>query len=96
MPRFEVDSVQVVQASAAVQASAQQIGTEVDRMMRHLVQLQGSWSGSAATSFQSVVGDWRVTQERVRVALEQIQAALAQAGRQYQEVEDAAVRMFTV
>ncbi|GAB6900468.1 WXG100 family type VII secretion target [Kineosporia succinea] len=95
MPRFEVDSVQVVQASGAVQASAQQIGTEVDRMMRHLVQLQGSWTGVAASQFQTVVNDWRGTQERVRVALEQIQAALAQAGRQYQEVEDAAVRMFT-
>lgn len=95
MPRFEVDSVQVVQASAAVQASAQQIGSEVDRMMRHLVQLQAGWSGAAASSFQNVVGDWKVTQERVRTALEQIQAALAQAGRQYQEVEDAAVRMFS-
>ncbi|GAB3265918.1 hypothetical protein GCM10027456_49750 [Kineosporia babensis] len=95
MPRFEVDSAQVVQASAAVQGSAQQIGTEVDRMMRHLVQLQAGWSGSAATSFQSVINEWRVTQERVRLTLEDIQAALAQAGRQYQEVEDSAVRMFT-
>ncbi len=95
MPRFEVDSAQVVQASAAVQTSAQQIGSEVDQMMRHLVQLQAGWSGSAASSFQNVVNEWRVTQERVRSALDDIQAALAHAGRQYQEVEDAATRMFT-
>jgi early secretory antigenic target protein ESAT-6 len=94
MSRFEVDSAQVAQASAAVQASAQQIGGEVDRMMRHLLDLQGSWKGQASVSFQHVVTDWRSTQERVRVALEDIQRALALAGQQYAEVEDAAARMF--
>jgi WXG100 family type VII secretion target len=94
MSRFEVDSAQVAQASAAVQASAAQLGTEVDRMMRHLLALQGSWKGQAASSFQRVVDDWRATQERVRIALEEIQRALAIAGRHYAEVEDATARMF--
>jgi early secretory antigenic target protein ESAT-6 len=95
MTRFEVDSAQVSRASTAVQASAQQIGSEVDRMMRHLLELQAGWHGQAATSFQHVVTEWRSTQERVRVALEEIQAALAAAGRQYEEVEASAVRMFS-
>lgn len=95
MTRFEVDSAQVAAASTAVQASAQQIGSEVDRMMRHLLELQGSWKGQAATSFQHVVGEWRGTQERVRTSLEEIQRALAVAGRQYDEVESAAARMFS-
>ena len=94
MSRFEVDSAQVSQAGAAVQASATQIGTEVDRMMRHLLDLQSSWQGQASTSFQHVVGEWRGTQERVRSALEEIQAALSTAGRQYEDAEAAAVRMF--
>ena len=95
MTRFEVDSAQVTQAGAAVQASAQQIGAEVDRMMRHLLELQAGWRGQASTSFQHVVTEWRGTQERVRSALEEIQAALAVAGRQYEEVEASAVRMFS-
>jgi WXG100 family type VII secretion target len=94
MTRFEVDSAQVSQASAAVQASAQQIGSEVDRMMRQLLELQAGWHGQAATSFQHIVTEWRGTQERVRQALEQIQVALAMAGRQYEEVEASAIRMF--
>jgi early secretory antigenic target protein ESAT-6 len=94
MSRYEVDSEQVATASAAVQASAQQIGGEVDRMMRHLLELQASWKGQAATSFQQVVTDWRGTQERVRAALEEIQRALAMAGRQYEDAEVAAARMF--
>lgn len=95
MTRFEVDSAQVSAAGTAVQASAQQIGAEVDRMMRHLLDLQAGWRGQAATSFQHVVTEWRGTQERVRSALDEIQTALALAGRQYEEVEAAAVRMFT-
>jgi 6 kDa early secretory antigenic target len=94
--RFEVDAAQVAQASSAVQTSASTIGAEVDRMMRHLVQLQASWKGQAATSFQHVVTEWQGTQERVRASLEDIQRALASAGRQYEEVEAATARMFTV
>lgn len=94
MTQYQVDSARVEQAGAAVATSAQAIGTEVDQMMRNLLELQGSWRGQAATSFQQVADDWRSTQERVRTALEEIQRALAAAGRQYQEVEDAAARMF--
>ena len=94
MTRFEVDSAQVAQASGAVRASAQRIGTEVDQMMRHLLDLQGSWRGQAASSFQQVVADWRATQERVRASLEEIQRALAVAGQNYAEAEEAAARIF--
>ena len=95
MSRFEVDSTQVAAASAAVQMSVQELADEVDRMMRRLLELQASWKGSAATSFQHVVTDWRSTQERVRLTLEEIQRALAVAGRQYEDAETAATRMFT-
>jgi early secretory antigenic target protein ESAT-6 len=95
MSRFEVDSTQVSAASAAVQVSAQELGDEVDRMMRRLLELQASWKGSASSSFQQVVNDWRATQERVRLTLEEIQRALAVAGRQYEDAETAATRMFT-
>jgi 6 kDa early secretory antigenic target len=94
MSRYQVDSAQVMQASGAVQTSAQLIGDEVDVMMRHLLDLQASWQGQAANSFQSVVADWRATQERVRSSLEEIQRALAVAGRQYAEVESTTAAMF--
>jgi 6 kDa early secretory antigenic target len=94
MSRFEVDSVQVARAGAAVEASAGRITTEVDGMLRQLVELQGCWKGQAATSFQEVVGDWRATQGRVNQSLEEIRQALTSASRQYADAEDAAVRMF--
>lgn len=95
MSRFEVDSAQVSQASAAVKGSIGTISAEVDRMMRHLLDLQHSWKGSAASQFQYLAGDWRATQERVRASLEQINAALVAAGASYAEVEDRNTRMFS-
>jgi WXG100 family type VII secretion target len=94
MTRYEVDSAQVAQAGVAVQASAQQISTAVDGMMRHLLDLQSSWKGQASSSFQHVVTDWRATQERVRGSLEEIQHALTVAGQQYAQAEESAARMF--
>ncbi|MDQ1289461.1 MAG: hypothetical protein QG622_3027 [Actinomycetota bacterium] len=94
MSRYEVDSEQVARASGAVRTSAERISGEVDGMTRHLIDLQNSWKGQAATSFQHVVTDWRATQERVRASLEEIQRALAVAGQQYAEAEDAATRLF--
>jgi hypothetical protein len=41
-----------------------------------------------------VIADWRATQERVRSSLEEIQRALAVAGRQYAEVESTTAAMF--
>ncbi len=92
--RYTVDSAQVLQASSAVQVSAAQIRDEVDRMMRHLIELQGSWQGQAAVSFQSLVTEWQSTQERVRANLEDIQQALAIAARQYADVESTTAAMF--
>jgi early secretory antigenic target protein ESAT-6 len=95
MSRYEVDSARVAQAAVAVQGSAQHLTTEVDGMLRHLLDLQSCWRGAAASSFQHVVTDWRATQERVRTSLDEIHRALTVAGRQYAEAEDSATRMFT-
>jgi len=94
--RFEVDSGQVQQASAAVRASSAALAGEVDRMMRSLLDLQGSWKGQASSQFQAVVADWRGTQERVRSSLDQVNGALAAAGTSYAEVEERNARMFAL
>lgn len=95
MSRYEVDSAQVAAASAAVRSSSGVIGTEVDRMMRGLLDLQGSWKGQASAQFQQLVTQWRGTQMRVHESLEEINAALAAAGQQYAEVEERTARMFS-
>lgn len=94
MSRFEVDSAQVESAAGAVRGSAAVIGSEVDRMARHLQELQAAWKGQAASQFQAVAENWRATQERVKQNLEEVSAALAAAGATYADAESANLRMF--
>ena len=94
MTWFEVDGGEVARASAAARQCADELAAEVETMMRHLVELRGSWQGPAAAAFHEVVDRWRLTEEQVHGALAQIQAALTLAGRGYDEAEASARRMF--
>jgi 6 kDa early secretory antigenic target len=95
MTRYQVDSEAVISATGAVRGSISRIQAEVDSMHGQLVNLQSSWSGQAATAFQTVVTDWKATQSRVEESLATISTALAQAGQQYADAEAANARLFS-
>jgi early secretory antigenic target protein ESAT-6 len=95
MTRYQVDSDAVLNSGVAIHASIGRIQAEVSGMYSHLTSLESSWSGQAATAFQGVVGDWRITQQRVEESLATIQQALATAGRQYADVEQQNSRLFS-
>ena len=94
MCRYEVDSAQVAQASAAAGASVSVIRSEVAALMRHLTELQGSWRGGAANAFGSVMAEWAGTQQRVEASLDHITAQLGTAAQHYSEAEQQASRLF--
>jgi WXG100 family type VII secretion target len=95
MTRYQVDSEAVLTATGAVRSSIGRIQSEVAGLHSQLTNLQGSWSGNAATAFQGVVTDWRATQQRVEESLAGINQALSQAGQQYAEIEAANARLFS-
>jgi len=94
MTRYSVDSEAVLGATATVRASIGRIQSEVAALHGQLVGLQGSWSGPAAAAFQSVVTEWKGTQQRVEDNLAAINQALTFAAQQYAEIESANARMF--
>ena len=94
MTSFHVDSDAVIQTTATANGSIERIRGEVQALLTHLTSLEGSWTGQAAGAFQSVVADWRATQQRVEESLVGIAAALGSAGRQYAETEQANLRLF--
>jgi early secretory antigenic target protein ESAT-6 len=95
MTRYQVDSEAVLNSGAAIHASIGRIQAEVSGMYSQLNSLESSWSGQASSAFQGIVGDWRITQQRVEESLAAIQQALATAGRQYAEVEQQNSRLFS-
>lgn len=92
--RYEVDSAQVAQASAAATRSVAAVRTEVAGLLRHLHDLQAGWRGGAASQFGGALSEWTATQRQVEASLDRIAAALASAGQHYAEAEQQATRLF--
>ena len=94
MATFSVDSDAVLTATGAIRATADRLQGETAAMLGQLTQLQGSWTGTAAVAFQGVVDQWRATQRQVEDSLAGINTALAAAGRQYADAEQATTSLF--
>lgn len=95
MAQFNVNSDDLAIKSTAVSGSVDRIRMEVDGMKRNLMDLQSTWTGSAATNFQALLQEWHATQVKVEASLESINSALSMAATQYAQAEDANTRMFT-
>jgi len=94
MAVFSVDSDAVLTATAAIRATGDRIQGETASMLGQLTQLQGSWTGAAATGFQSVIERWRAAQRELDGALADISTALGTAGQQYAQTEQATAGLF--
>lgn len=94
MTHFSVDSEQVLAANTTIQGTISRLQNEVDTLHASLQGLQSSWQGVAATSFQELVGRWRITATTVQQQLAEVSTALAFAAKQYSEIEQANVRLF--
>ncbi|MFC8302749.1 WXG100 family type VII secretion target [Specibacter sp. NPDC057265] len=95
MAQFNVNSDDLALKSTAVRGSVDRIRLEVDAMRRNLLELQSTWTGAAASSFQALLQEWHATEMKVEASLESINGALSLAAVQYAQAEEANTRMFT-
>ena len=94
MTRYQVDSDAVLVATSNIRSTMGRIQGEVSGLLSQLTALQGSWTGSAAAGFQTVLNDWKLTQQRVDESLGMLGAGLDRAGQQYADVEAQNARLF--
>ena len=94
MTHFQVDSDAVAAATGVVRSAMGRIQAEVSGLHGQLVALQSTWTGQASAGFQTVVNDWKLTQQRVEESLGMLGSALDRAGQQYAEVEAQNARLF--
>jgi WXG100 family type VII secretion target len=87
MSIISVDTELLQLKSASVKATVDRIGADVQSMRRGLDELQGSWRGSAATNFQSLIAEWSLTQAKVEASLASINLALSSAAANYAQDE---------
>ena len=94
MAHFSVDSEQVLAANAAIQNTISRLSQESDTLHLQLQNLQSSWTGMAANSFQELALRWRATAAQVDAQLGELGNALSIAAAQYSEIEYANQRLF--
>lgn len=92
--QFSVDSEQVSQANATIQATIGRLQHEVTTLHGQLLALNGSWQGLAATAFQELVQRWRLTSDALDAQLGELGVALEHAAGQYREIEANNHRLF--
>jgi WXG100 family type VII secretion target len=94
MTYFSVDSDQVLAANLSIQNTISRLSQEADSLIAQLQNLQGTWNGVAANSFQELVVRWRATAATVDAQLGELGTALAIAANQYAEIEQTNQRLF--
>jgi 6 kDa early secretory antigenic target len=93
--QFTVDTERIQTASGDIARISSEIDGQVTAMMGRLTALEGAWTGTASSRFQSLVAQWQGTQKQVRASLDSIGGVLAAAGVQYAETEAQTLRMFS-
>ena len=94
MTNFSVDSEQVMAANVAIQNTISRLAHESDTLHVQLQNLQSSWTGMAANSFQELALRWRATAASVDAQLGELGTALSVAAAQYSEIEYSNQRLF--
>lgn len=94
MAYFSVDSEQVFAANTHIQSTIGRLQQEISTLHGQLVALDGTWQGSAATSFQELMLRWKSSADSLEQNLGQIGQALSIAAQQYSDIEAANQRLF--
>ncbi|WP_167138454.1 WXG100 family type VII secretion target [Diaminobutyricimonas sp. TR449] len=92
--RYQVDSEAVLATSSAARASIARLEADVAALHGQLGAAQGSWTGAAATAFQSAATEWYGTEQRVVENLSALTRALAHAAQTYSDIEHQNAQMF--
>jgi WXG100 family type VII secretion target len=95
MSIISVDTDLLQVKSANVKATVDRISADVQAMKHGLDELQATWRGSAATSFQALVAEWTLTQGKVEASLASINLALSSAADTYAQAEQGNAQRFS-
>jgi WXG100 family type VII secretion target len=92
--RYQVDSEAVLATAGAARASIARLEADVAALHGQLGAVQSSWTGAAATAFQSAATEWYGTEQRMVENLSALTRALAHAGQTYSDIEHQNAQMF--
>ncbi|MFC6357042.1 WXG100 family type VII secretion target [Luethyella okanaganae] len=94
MTRYTVDSDEVLTTTTAVHGCIDRIRAETSGLTSLVANLQGSWTGQAASAFQAAASEWRAVQQQLEESLCALNRSLGAAGQHYADIEQANANLF--
>lgn len=94
MPQITVTTEAVQTAGQRIQALSQEIEQLIAQLQQTALSVQGEWTGTANSAFESAMGEWRSAANNIQLAATQIGQATQRAGVNYQETESTNTSMF--
>jgi WXG100 family type VII secretion target len=95
MSVISVDTELMQLKSSNVKASMERVSADVQAMKRGLDELEATWKGTAANTFQGLIAEWALTQHKVEASLAAISLALATAATSYAQTEQGNTQRFS-
>jgi len=90
----KVSTGDVTSKAQKVQAEAAEIEARIGQLTSAMADLAGTWTGSAASSFQDMFSSWDKTARQMKDALEGIGRSLNSAGQDYDALESKLTSQF--
>jgi WXG100 family type VII secretion target len=90
----KVSTGDVAAKAATITREAHDIEARLAQLTSQMGQLAHTWTGAAASSFQTLYADWDRTARQMKQALDSIGLSLKGAGHHYDELEAQLTRAF--
>ena len=90
----KVSTGDVAAKAATITREAHEIEARLAQLTSQMGQLAHTWTGAAASSFQTLYTDWDRTARQMKQALDSIGLCLKGAGHNYDELEAQLTRAF--
>ena len=94
MTRSFVDSEAVFAATSSAHSTIARVQADIQKLASQLQALQSSWGGSAATSFQDVLLQWKGTHAQVEAQLVGLTQTLGQVAQHSEALEQQNTQLF--
>ncbi|MGZ6827766.1 MAG: WXG100 family type VII secretion target [Mycobacteriales bacterium] len=90
----KVSTGDVTAKAGAIAREAQEIEARLAQLTGQMTDLSHTWTGAAASSFQTLFHDWDRTARQMKEALDSIGLSLKGAGRDYDALEQKLTSQF--
>jgi len=94
MAQYTVSSEQLQSTASTIKGSSGRIMDELEQIIRQVQATKDFWTGSASTTYEHLMAEWKSAADKVRTSLDETIEALNRAADDYATTEQNQVTRF--